>query len=232
MTHDAQVAGHPAKAERTITIDAEHFSVRFWGPVLTLTLVFIVHFGGQPVASRLLDDAISPLCLVLPADALVFFGGGMLIERWLKRLLPSRRSATLNEEALVVTDNRKAQPVTIRIQWHLTVNVTAWRFRVRRRTRVPKGWYCMALRLLQDEDEIILYTFMPPNEAEQATGYAKFVRLRPRKETQSNTDLRAVAEQRRLLKLEDARWSDGAEINPEDFHAVLAVLDQHVSDWA
>ncbi len=72
---------------------------------------------------------------------------------------------------------------------------------------------------------------MPPQEAENAIGYRYFVRLRPRRETQSNTDLSAVAEQRRLLKLEDQRWNDGAEIAREDFHAVLRILQQRVPDW-
>ena len=115
--------------------------------------------------------------------------------------------------------------------WDRTVNVMAWRFVVRRRTRIPKGWLCLAVQLLQDEATVILYTFMPPDEAEALRGYANFVRLRPRKETESNNDLRAVAEQRRLLKLEDARWEDGSEIAPDDFRAVLTMLETHVQGW-
>jgi hypothetical protein len=57
------------------------------------------------------------------------------------------------------------------------------------------------------------------------------VRLRPRRETESNTDLRAAAEQRRLLRLEDARWRDGAEIAQDDFRAMLAALTPHVPGW-
>ncbi len=56
---------------------------------------------------------------------------------------------------------------------------------------------------------------LPGKEAEELPGYTQFVRLRPRKETLSNTDLSTVAEQRRLLKLEDARWEDGG---PESMH--------------
>lgn len=222
---------HATTSERHIVIDAEHFPVRFWGPVLALGVVVLAHIAGMALAKRALGSAVSPLCVVLPADLLIFIAGGMIIERLLRRVWPSRRSATLSDQALVITDARR-QPVRVtRIEWERTVNVKAWRFPVQRRTRIPKGWYCMALHLLQDEEEAILYTFMPPQEAENAIGYRYFVRLRPRRETQSNTDLSAVAEQRRLLKLEDQRWNDGAEIAREDFHAVLHMLRQRVPDW-
>ena len=88
------------------------------------------------------------------------------------------------------------------------------------------------MHLLQDETEIILYTFMSPGDAEAIIGYDQFVRLRPRSETQSNQDLSTAAEQRRLLKLEDARWNDGGEISQDDFRALLAILQRRLPGWA
>ena len=192
-----------ASSERHIVIDAEHFPVRFWGPVLALGMVVLAHIVGMALAKRVLEPSVSPLCVVLPADLLVFISGGALIDRLLRRVWPSRRSATLSEEALVITDARRSPARITRIEWNRTVNIKAWRVPVQRRTRVPKGWYCMALHLLQDEEEAIFYTFMPPQEAENAIGYRYFVRLRPRRETQSNTDLSAVAEQRRLAEQDE-----------------------------
>lgn len=216
---------------RTIVIDSEHFAIRFLLPVLTIITVLVVHLGGTALLASLVDG-VNPLCVVLPADAAVLFLGSNLIERALKRLLPSRRRAVLDAEALVVTDGRRTPPEVMRIAWDRAVNVRAWHFPVRRRgARVPRGWYCMAMHLLQDDAEVILYTFMPPKEAEASTEYAHFVRLRPRQETRSNTDLSAAADQRRLLKLEDARWNDGAEVTREDFAAVLATLARVVPDW-
>lgn len=220
-----------ATAARTIVIDSEHFAIRFLLPVLTIVTLLVVHLGGTALLDSLIDG-VNPLCIVLPADAAVLFLGSNLIERALKRLLPSRRRAVLDAEALVVTDGRRTPPEVTRIAWDRAVNVRAWYFPVRRRgARVPRGWYCMAMQLLQDDADVILYTFMPPNDAEASAGYAHFVRLRPRQETRSNTDLSAAADQRRLLKLEDARWNDGAEIVREDFAAVLATLARVVPDW-
>lgn len=227
MTHsDASGA-----TERQITIDAEHFAVRFWVPVLALALAFVVHLVGTSLVGDMLGEGTSPLCVVLPADVLAFMGGSFALERLLKRHAPSRRSATLTEQALIVNDRRHSRQHVTRIDWERTVNVKAWRFVVRRRSRIPKGWYCMAVLLLQDEDDVILYTFMSPEEAEQVPGSGGFTRLRPRKETLFDTSLSAAAEQRRLLVLEDRRWQDGAEISADDFRAVLALVRRFVPGW-
>jgi hypothetical protein len=216
---------------RPIVIDAEHFSVRLLVPVVMVGLTLVFHFVGRAVLSEILSEGVNPTCVILPLDIVCLFSVGYVTERSLKRLVPSRRSATLSDDRLVITDRRHHPPQEIQVVWDKTVNVMAWRFVVRRRTRIPKGWLCMAVQLLQDEADIILYTFMSPDEAEALQGYSNFARLRPRKETESNNDLRAVAEQRRLLKLEDARWEDGSEIAPDDFRAVLTMLEKHVRGW-
>jgi hypothetical protein len=216
---------------RTIAIDAEHFSIRFLVPVIMVSVTLVFHFVARAILDTLLNDGVNPTCVVLPLDIVVLFVVGNVTERTLKSLVPSRRSAALSAEELVIIDERRKPPTETRVEWDKTVNVMAWRFAVRRRTRIPKGWYCMALQLLQDETTVILYTFMPPDEAEALRGFQNFVRLRPRKETESNADLGAVAEQRRLLKLEDARWEDGAEIARDDFRAVLAILEERVPRW-
>ena len=217
--------------ERHIQIDTEHILIRVLLPVLTIGAVLGTHIGGLSVLGRLLPNHIDPVCVLLPLDGLVFIGGGLLIERALKRLWPVHRRATLSEQALTLTDRRKHPPQLTRIEWGKRVNVRAWRFTVKRPGRIPRGWYCMALHLLQDENEAIFYTFMSRKEAEKLGDFEHFVRLRSRKETLSNPDLEAAAEQRRLLKLEDARWEDGAEVSREDFGAILAALRRHVEAW-
>jgi hypothetical protein len=232
MTHNITDSSTTSDTDHevVIPIDQEHFMIRFLVPVLTIVLVIVTHFVGAMVLAATVEG-VTAGCVMLPIDVGVLVAGGYTIERILKRVLPSRRSARLSDTALTIIDARTKPPAKITFDWRETVNVRAWRFEVPRRTRVPKGWYCMALYLLQDETEAVLYTFMPPVEAENVIGYHQFVRLRPRKETESNTDLNAVAEQRRLLKLEDIRWDDGAEIKRDDFRALLAVMQRRVPGW-
>ena len=90
----------------------------------------------------------------------------------------------------------------------------------------------MAVYLLQDETDAILYTFMNPQAAEAVIGYGHFVRLQSRRSSGSDADLETLAEQRRLLKLENLRWQDGAEISPDDFNALLAVIQRRVPAWS
>jgi hypothetical protein len=208
---------------RRIKIDAEHMTIRLMVPLLMITAAIVAHLIGLLLFDDLLSEAgINPLCVLLPVDVLVLLGAGYAVESLLKRYVPSRRFASLSADELVMTDGRHNPPDIIRINFNKTVNVQAWRFRIWQRTHVPKGWYCLAAQLLQDESDIILYTFMAPEEAEIMPGIRHFVRLMRRKEIGMLSDLRIAAEQRRFLKLEDARWADGAEINKEDFKAVLA----------
>lgn len=222
----------PEGSDLVLRVDQEHLSIRFLVPILTIGFTVFVHVVGITVLDALLaSEGASALCIMLPLDVLALLVGGYLIERLLKRVMPSRRFLEVSHETIILTDGRKTPPRIQRLSWDGTINVAAWRFPVRRRTRIPKGWYCMAIRLLQDEEEIIFYTFMPPDEAEAVPSYDAFVRLRPRKETTSNTDLSGVAQQRRLLKLEDARWEGGAELERDDFNKVLRRMEQHISGW-
>lgn len=224
-------AAHSASGERVIAVDTEHFKICLLVPVLTIAVTALVHFAGVQVLGALIDD-FSPLCIMLPLDLLVLLGAGTGIERVLKRIMPSKRTARLSDEKLVLTDARRNPPEVREVYWDRMVNVNTWYFIIRRRARVPKGWYCMAAHLLQDDTELIFYAFMAPKEAEELPAFSNFARLRPRKESESQTDLRQLATQRRLLKLEDARWMDGAEIGADDFIALLEQIEAHVPNWA
>jgi hypothetical protein len=217
--------------DRLIPIDTEHSS-QLLVPVLALVIAAVVHVIGLMLFRNVLKEIASPICAMLLIDAAVFIAAWSVIDRFLRRIRPSPRYATLNSEALVITDGRQHPAQVTRIAWDKAVNIKAWKFTINRRTRVPKGWYCLALYLLQDETDAILYTFMNPQLAEVAIGYGHFVRLQPRQNSASDADLDMLTEQRRLLKLENLRWQDGAEISPEDFNALLAVLQQRVPTWS
>jgi len=216
---------------RLIPVDSEHFAIRLLVPVLVVVATVLTHLAGTWALDTFAGDNTSALCVMLPLDLLVLLTSGILMERVLKRLLPSKRSARLSSEAVTLTDARGNPPAVETVHWDRLLNVNSWYFVVRRRTRVPKGWYCMALHLLQDETALIFYTFMAPKDAEALAAFPSFVRLRPRHEAETGADPRQIATQRRLLKLEDDRWKGGAEIAPADFAALVARLQTVVPGW-
>jgi hypothetical protein len=230
MVNDLSSTPNAVPGERLIQVDAKHF--RAWLPTLILAVGVMVLFHVIATAWFNRQSSSPPACLAVMADLAVLVGAGLLAGRVFKRLYPSRRSALLSETALVFTDARCRPPEVISIAWDQTVNVLAWRFVIQRRQpRVAMGWNCLAIQLLQDENDVILYTFVPPAVAGQMPGYSRFVHLTSRRDVRESTDLRVSAERRRLLKLEDARWFDGAEISQEDFEAVLTMLGKVVPGW-
>jgi heme-degrading monooxygenase HmoA len=217
--------------ERHIKVDTDHFSVRFLVPTIAIGLTLLVHIVGMMLFQDVLKVNFSADCIIIPLDLIVLVLAGYSTERILKQLMPSRRDATLSDDGLVLIDGRKNPPQILHVEWDQEVAIQAWRFEVKRRTRVPKGWYCLALHLSQDEDEVIVYSFFSPEDAEKIPGFNQFTRLRPRKETITSTDLSANTSQRRLLKLEDRRWNDGAEFQPDDFKALMSVMQAQVPGW-
>jgi hypothetical protein len=218
--------------ERHIKVDTEQFSVRFLVPTIAIGLTLVTHFLSRYLFEDVLTVNFSAECIIIPLDLIMLVLAGYSTEQFLKRVMPSRREATLSDQALILIDGRKKPPLITHIEWDQKIEVLAWRFEVTRRTRVPKGWYCMALHFAQDDTEAVVYGFMPPDDAEKVPGYHQFTLLRQRKETLSSTDLSASAHQRRLLKLEDRRWQDGAEFHTEDFTALLDIMGNQVPNWA
>ncbi len=154
----------------------------------------------------------------------------VVADRYLKRLWPSGRSLVVNSTGLQLRDQRKNRHQETRISWDQRVNILAWRFAVERGSaRVPKGWNMLAMKLLQDEAEFVFYAFMPPKEASALPAYSTFTLLTSRSAIEKgDLSLREASEQRRLLKAEDERWQDGAEVRREDFGALVASIMQHI----
>ena len=119
------------------------------------------------------------------------------------------------------------------------VNVLLWRFTIKRRSRVPKGWYMVACALQQvDQEETYLavYTFMSP-DAFDALKTGHFTMLVSQKEseksesTRHGQDLRLMGEQRRLHAAESARWMNGAEMTNDDFINFIRQLQEQFPQW-
>jgi hypothetical protein len=222
----------PDAGERTIPIDVEHTGVRLAVPVLTVS----GFLAGYFVTSWLFRSAPeeTPVgCMAVSVGIVVAVLSAVLADRYLKRVWPSGRTLTLSSEGLHLRDQRRKRNAETRIDWNQRINLVAWRFTVARGSaRIPKGWIMLAMKLLQDDSQLIFYTFVPAKEVGTLPTYHVFTPLASRTAIEKGAlSLREASEQRRLLKAEDERWQDGAEIDRRDFIALLEIFNQHARNW-
>jgi len=116
------------------------------------------------------------------------------------------------------------------------VNVTQWRFTVKRRGRAEKGWYVVAIALEQDDVYLPVYTLVSPEQYEAMDKADQFIELTLRREdfikkSAKGDDIRLSGTQRQLYVAETARGLDGAEMLPDDFNTFLRYLHNNFYRW-
>src|SRR5262249_39368842 len=111
------------------------------------------------------------LAAVVAAQPLAWLGEKQLLAHW-----PSGRAAQL-EPGIMIWRDRGAD---IRLDLSQKVNYWRWRFNVgkRRRGRVPGNYHCLAVRLLQGDTVVTLYSFLSPAAAEALAARFTFYELR------------------------------------------------------
>lgn len=108
------------------------------------------------------------------------------------------------------------------------VNVLLWRFEISKRTRIPKGWYMIALALQQDDLYLPIYTFVSPDDYNTLVYNKQYVMLQKQPDEK---DMRLAGQQRRLRMAEDARWIEGGEMSKDDYLMYIARLRQQFPEW-
>ncbi|RMF77467.1 MAG: hypothetical protein D6737_17640 [Chloroflexi bacterium] len=154
------------------------------------------------------------------------------VERFLKPHLNSNRTLQIQDQQIRLISKNKSQ---FEINGSQHVNVLMWRFKIGRRTRVPKGWFMVACALEQENEYLPVYTFMSPEDFEEMTLAKEFDLLKSRKNTKSSNigseDLRLAGKQRRLHQAEGHRWMNGAEMTKDDFINYLTQLQNQFPEW-
>ncbi len=206
-------------------VDPEHAGLRM-GVVLIFILLWIVVFS-------LLNILIPSQGLNILALIASFAVTAILtqqIEKALKTRWPSGRTVQIAPPYVRIL---KRDQVQHEVDTSQQVNVLLWRFQVRRRSRVPKGWMMVACALEQDDTYIPVYTFMPPNEFENLKGNQHFSLLQSKKELEreGQENMRLAGGQRRLHTAENVRWMEGAEMDRESFKDYIARLQEHFPQW-
>lgn len=195
---------------------------------LRLLLIFILLVGviaGYSIATAIFSLAACSL-IGLFAGLGVGIGSMLAGERFIKPYWPATRFIELSFSSFDYVDGGKQEQ---RIDPMQPYEAVMWRFEVPRRTRVPKGWYVVAIALEQDDTYLPVYTLISPQEFEQMQLSEHFVRLKSRQELEADSgkSLRIAGQQRRLLRAETARNLHGAEMVNADFETYLAWLNTH-----
>ena len=210
-----------AAPDFSVPVDPEHAALR---------LAIIGTFDGLTIVSYLLLNSIlqgEGLNIIAILGALALGIGGMqLVDGFLKRRWPSGRSLEIAGETVRLVLRGQTQR---EIDGAQHVNVMMWRFEIKKRARAPKGWYVIALALMQDDIYIPVYTFVSPEDYKMLPYSSQYVKLAARKEAEQ--DMRLAGQQRRMLNAEAARWNEGAEITKPDFDAYVAQLTNRFPVW-
>ncbi len=205
-----------------ITVDPEHGGLRF----AVLGSFILVGVGGFLIAGSLLSaysfGGILAAAIGVIASVLVT----RVVESRLKQRWPSGRTLEVSPTSIRLALKGQTQREVDPTQH---VNVLTWRFPITRRTRIPKGWFVVALGLMQEHTYIAVYTFMSPEEFKSLPLADGYTILTPPKKQES--DIRLAGQQRRLREAEIWRWNEGAEISNEAFLTYFNHLKTHFPVW-
>lgn len=221
------------ESSTSYAVDAEHGALRF-----AVIILFIILW----VLTFILLNAVIPNSGFNIIALFLSFGITAVlsqqIEKLLKQRWPSGRKIVVTPSEIRL---QRGDTALQSVDAHKQVNVLLWRFQISRRSRVPKGWYMMALALEQDENYLPVYTFISPDQLDglrSANRFTTLMRAKDLKDGESgpapmtrSTDLRLAGEQRRLHQAENIRWMEGAEMTSDDFFKFIDQLQGHFPQW-
>lgn len=209
------------ESELVLSVDPEPPSFR-----LFLLGILFVSFTATYILLTALMGVSSCNLLGLFAGLIVGAGAMQVAERYFKPRWQSDKHLMLQQDSIGLRHKSKHEQL---IDPEQHVNVLTWRFEVPRRTRVPKGWYVVALALEQDDVYLPVYTLISPTDFQQIPLTDQFHRLTKKQEDQRN--LRLAGQQRRLLRAEQARNFSGYELQQHDFITLIHWLQKHFPNW-
>lgn len=211
---------------KKFSVDPEHNALRFSVTVLFILLLIVSYIL---VNTFMPSDGINILGVFLAL--LSAFAITQQVEMRLKQRWPSGRLVQIDDKSVQLVSGGKAE---VNIDTEQQVNVLMWRFTIRKRSRVAKGWYVVGFALEQDGDYLPVYTFVSPerfNSLQLANQFVALISAKELKGQAAERDLRLAGQQRRLHTAEQARWMHGAEMSVEDFEVYIAHLQHLYPKW-
>jgi hypothetical protein len=217
--------------EVTYRLDSNHVGIRLVVVLVLFVLSMLGAFVIMPAIFKAFNANTPPMfCISGVAGLALGLGGAWGVEYGLRKIWPSGRWVKVNDRGLVLGDRRGDET---QVSWSERVDVLSWHFLIsQRRSPVPKGWYCLACQLREDEQTIALYAFLKPSVAEALPQLSAFEALHPLPPPRQGQDPRDIVdEQKELRAAEMNRWDDGGEMEPDDFVALVEALDARLAQW-
>jgi hypothetical protein len=167
-------------AKYAIPVDAEHSSLR-----LVVVVAFVaVGFVTYLILNALMASEAINLIAIL-GGFLAAYGVTALLERWLKTAWPSGRVVEIDRTGVrIIKKGAVEQSVSVDEK----ATTLFWRFETKRRSRVPKGWYVLAVNLQQNEVHLPVYTFVSPEQLKNYARAEQFTLLKGSKGPASSGD--------------------------------------------
>jgi hypothetical protein len=226
MTEMQSATRQPTDTLRKIPVDADHGGIR-----LLVVLAFIAAgIGGYALVNAVIPNAGISLLAILSA-LFIAWAASQLTETLLRGRWKSGRYLVLQTGAVQLT---RRTTIEMGIQDEQPVQVLMWRFVVKQRARVPRGWIMLACALEQNDVYLPIYTFVSPEHFDQVPHNERFAALISKKDAPKTSTARDVVlsgQQRRLYVAEQHRWMDGAEVTRDDFMDYLDFLQGNFSRW-
>lgn len=157
----------------------------------------------------------------------------LITEKILRPIWKSDRWVRITQDEIAFLQGEKVKRAVNPMQ---QVNVTQWRFTIKRRSRAEKGWYVIAIALEQDDVYLPVYTLISPERFEAMDTSGQYEELTIRREDvlkkgAKGDDMRLAGMQRQLYIAETARGIDGVEMLPDDYDTYLRWLKDHFYRW-
>ncbi|MCB9453402.1 MAG: hypothetical protein H6672_18375 [Anaerolineaceae bacterium] len=211
----------------TFQVDPEHGAFRLSMLGIFFLLMVVTFFIMSLFIS---DSGLSLIALI------VSFAVAAIVSRQIESRLqarwPSGRALKIDQSGIALL---KKETVESEVNAHEPMSILLWRFPIKRRTRVPKGWFVIGCAVEQDDRYLPVYTFMSPQDTDTLNTTMRVPVLVSEKETKKavpgQDSLRLAGEQRRLRQAETHRWTNGAEMSNEDFRQYLERLNEQFPQW-
>ena len=229
--------------------DPEHEGISLAVVGAFMLLVLIFGLISAWAMSLWLGGAMAQYSIVSCFVGLIIAMVGIIfLDPLIKQWLPSGVVLTLEDEGITLERPTEEEP--LKLTHPLAEPPLYWRRELSgrghttRERQIPKGWYCYACQIQNEEDKIVVHAYVPHNRVKEVDDGAAFRPLDLKELHESGKGGSQMAHWRNYGTLpnipsslivgdngrywlgERLRWERGIELQIEDFKQVL----QHLSD--